>query len=114
MQPKSARYLRDILDCCEFNAENLQDRTLDDYIENRLLRQAIERNFEIIGEAAGRLSKTDPETAQGIRDIADIIAFRNVLIHGYDLVSHELVWKVVTEDHPPVLTAELRQLLGEH
>lgn len=62
MQPKSARYLRDILDCCEFIAENLQDRTLDDYVENRLLRQAIERNFEIIGEAAGRLSKTDPET----------------------------------------------------
>ncbi len=38
-------------------------KTLDGYRRERLLRQAIERNFEIIGEAMNRLAQHDPDTA---------------------------------------------------
>ena len=76
------------------------------------LRQAIERNFEIIGEAVKRLAQYDPEVAASIGDYPQIIAFRNVLIHGYDLVDHSLVWSVV-ENQLPVLLRDVEALLGQ-
>ncbi len=74
--------------------------------------QAIERNFEIIGEALGRLSQNDPGTASRVSEHERIIAFRNVLIHGYDLVDDELVWDTV-KNKLPALLAEVEALLDE-
>jgi len=71
--------------------------------KTRLLRQAIERNFEIIGEAIKRLSQHDPEIVARIGDHRQIIAFRNVLIHGYDLVDHALVWSTIEHQVPALL-----------
>jgi uncharacterized protein with HEPN domain len=70
------------------------------YRGDRLLRQAVERNFEIIGEAIGRLAKLDPATAAGIGQYQQIISFRNLLIHGYDLVEDAQVWDVIQRDVP--------------
>jgi|SRR5882757_1891314 len=80
MQPKSLKLLEDIRDVTA-------DKSLDQFRLDRILRQAIERNFEIIGEAIKRLAQLDQETATEIGDYRQIIAFRNVLIHGYDLRS---------------------------
>jgi uncharacterized protein with HEPN domain len=77
-----------------------------------MLRAAVERHFEIIGEAVNRLARHDPETARKVGDYARIIAFRNTLIHGYDLVNHAEVWKVVT-DHLPDLRERAERLLAE-
>ena len=60
MARKSPKLLEDIRDAAVFVRQACQDKTLDDYRQDRLLRQAIERNFEIIGEAVGRLAKIDP------------------------------------------------------
>jgi hypothetical protein len=57
-----------------------------------MLRAAVERQFEIIGEAVGNLSKIDPQSAERIRGYRRLIAFRNVLIHGYAEVDDQLVW----------------------
>ncbi len=76
-----------------------------------MLRQRVERNFEIIGEALRRLSQHDPATAQHMSSQAQIIAFRNRLIHGYDLIDHAVVWDVIQRD-VPVLIAEVVTLLG--
>ena len=51
--------------------------TLEQFRHDRLLRQAVERNFEIVGEAVRRLEKDDPGTAAAIADYRRIIAFRN-------------------------------------
>ncbi len=83
----------------------------DDYTRNRMLRQSVERNFEIIGEAIRRLAQRDPATAPRITGHARIIAFRNLLIHGYDLVDHRVVWEVIQRD-VPVLLAEVVALLA--
>ncbi len=86
------------------------DKTLEDYSgDRRLLRQTIERNFEIIGEAVGRLARNDLRTASRMSEHERIVAFRNVLIHGYDLVDDELVWDTI-ENKLPVLLAEVEAL----
>ena len=59
MWPKTPKLLEDIRDATAFIRETVQGRTLDDYQRDRLLRQAIERNFEIIGEAIHRLTQHD-------------------------------------------------------
>lgn len=88
MRPeRTLKTLEDIRDAAAFILESAGSGSGEDYFRNRLLRQAVERNFEIIGEAMGRLAHEDPETAKRIGDYERIIAFRNVLIHGYDLVK---------------------------
>ncbi len=70
------------------------------YHEDEMLRSAVERRFEILGEALGRLAKTSPELASSIPDLKDAVAFRNLLIHGYASVEDDLVWRTITEDLP--------------
>lgn len=113
MQPKTPKLLEDIRDAAAFVREAVQGRTLDDYGSERMLRQAIERNFEIIGEALNRLAQHDPDTVARISKYRQIIDFRNVLSHGYDLVNHRLVWSAIQEELP-VLLAEVETLLASH
>ncbi len=113
MRPeRTPKTLEDIRDAASFVLEVTKGRTLEEYSGDRLLRQAIERNFEIIGEAMGRLSRNDPETASRVGEHKRIIAFRNVLIHGYDLVDDELVWDTI-KNKLPMLLAEVEALLDE-
>jgi uncharacterized protein with HEPN domain len=65
-----------------------------DYKENSMLRAAVERKFEIIGEALSKLSKADSAIASQIGEHARIIAFRNILIHGYAEIDDRLVWDI--------------------
>lgn len=112
MQPKALKWLDDIRRSAEFILAATRSKALADYRQDALLRAAVERHFEIIGEAMGRLARDDPETAELIADYPRIIAFRNVLIHGYDLVDHAEVWNVVRE-HLPRLLKQVRGLLPE-
>jgi len=77
-----------------------------------MLRAATERQFEIIGEALAQLAKRDPAVATGITDYRQIIAFRNILIHGYAEIDDRLVWDIV-ETKLPKLRADVGDLLKE-
>jgi uncharacterized protein with HEPN domain len=66
------------------------------------LRSAVERQFEIVGEALAQLARLDVAMSARIPDIRAIIAFRNALIHGYALVDRARVWRVVQENLPPL------------
>jgi uncharacterized protein with HEPN domain len=111
MERKSPKLLEDIRDAVAFIREVTASKTLDDYRRDRLLRQAVERNFEIIGEAVTRLVKIDPATAAKIGAYQQIIAFRNVLIHGYDLIDEAQVWEVIGQNLP-TLESEVSALLA--
>jgi uncharacterized protein with HEPN domain len=63
-------------------AEFVQGRSFDDYLADRLLRSAVERQLEIVGEALNRLAKEVPALAARIPDLRPAIAARNVLIEG--------------------------------
>jgi uncharacterized protein with HEPN domain len=75
-----------------------------------MLRAAVERQFEIIGEAFAGPRRVDPGLAAGIPDLARVIAFRNVLIHAYATVDDRLVWDVAERELPALRTA-IAQLL---
>ena len=112
MHARSSKLLEDIRDAAAFVGEVMQGRTLAQYSADRLLRQAVERNFEIIGEAVRRLAQVDPACAEGIAQVPQIIAFRNILIHGYDLVDHALVWSTV-QTQLPALLRDVQALLAQ-
>ena len=73
-------------------------------------RSAVERQFGIIGEALSRLSRDHAEVAAEIPDRARIIAFRNILIHGYAAVDDQIVWGVVEAYLEQLRTAVQRLL----
>ena len=94
------KYLYDIQQACGLLSEFTAGTTLDDYTANAMLRSAVERQFEIIGEALNQMLRRDPTLTPRISDYQRIIAFRNRLIHGYADIDHEVVWGILTRNLP--------------
>jgi uncharacterized protein with HEPN domain len=78
----------------------------DAFMRERLVQDAVIRNFEVIGEAAGRLSPALRSHADSVW--SKVIAFRNRLIHGYWSVDLLLVWDVVENDLPRLKSEVVR------
>jgi uncharacterized protein with HEPN domain len=100
MRLEVCKHLEDVRQAVELILQFAAGESLEDYRSDALLRSAVERQFEIIGEALNRLDKTDPSTADLISEKKQTIAFRNILIHGYDMVDSQVVWNVVKGDLP--------------
>lgn len=82
------------------------------YAASELVHSAVERKFEVIGEALNQLSKARPDIAAKIPAVPQIVAFRNQLIHGYARVDHATVWGVVQHALPELREA-VDQLLSD-
>jgi uncharacterized protein with HEPN domain len=104
--------LADALDAARSIEHFRRDLDLDGFRADDLVRAAVERKLEIVGEALNRLSREEPELAQRIPDIGRIVGFRNVLAHGYDVVDDEIVWDAITIDLPE-LTTRVEAMLAE-
>jgi len=100
MQRDPRAYLWDAREAAAAILEFVAGKTFEDYSSDRLLRSAVERQFEIIGEALNQLCKIEPQWADRIPDVPQIIAFRNVLIHGYASVNDLTVWRTIDESLP--------------
>jgi uncharacterized protein with HEPN domain len=79
--------------------------SFDAFATSPLIHSAVERKFEIIGEALNQLSKSAPDIAKQIPELERIVAFRNLLIHGYAIVDHRRVWEIVQTDLPKLRAA---------
>ncbi|HWI05000.1 MAG TPA: HepT-like ribonuclease domain-containing protein [Acidimicrobiales bacterium] len=102
--PRDPRaYLWDARRAVAFVVEFIAERSWADYEADVLLRSAVERQFEILGEALGQLGRHAPELAAQVPDRTRIVAFRNLLIHGYAAIDDRLVWEVATERTAPLL-----------
>lgn len=75
----------------------LGDTPFESYRDDEVLRSAVERQFEIMGEALRRLRDIDPETAALVPEVKRIVGMRNVLAHGYAVVNDHVVWETATE-----------------
>jgi uncharacterized protein with HEPN domain len=76
----------------------------DGYMTNELVQSAVERKFEVIGEALNQLAKANASIAARIPDLTQIVAFRNQLIHGYATVRARTVWNVAQTSLPALMT----------
>jgi uncharacterized protein with HEPN domain len=109
-------YLWDAKESADAIVEFVGGRTLNDYLADRMLRSAVERRFEIIGEALRQLEKTAPALASRLPELSQAIAFRNILIHGYTVIDDRIVWRTIQESLPVLrerLTVLLAQLEGD-
>jgi uncharacterized protein with HEPN domain len=73
-----------------------------------MLRRAIEREFEIIGEAMNRIDKLYPNIM--IASKKQIISMRNRVIHGYDKIDDEIIWGTIVR-HLPKLKIDINELM---
>ena len=104
-------YLWDALKAAQAVQSFLRGRTYEAFVEDALLRSAVERQLEIIGEALSQLAKVDPQIADNVPELRRIIAFRNILVHGYAAIDYATVWRLI-EDKLPELQSNLTMLLG--
>ncbi len=82
----------------------VQGKTRTDLDTDRLLNLALVRLLEIIGEAANRISEEEQARHAEI-PWPQIVSLRNRLIHGYDSVDFDILWQIVVEDLPPLITS---------
>jgi uncharacterized protein with HEPN domain len=112
METRAKKLLFDVLTSGRCILQWCSGRTFAEYEKDRQFRRSVEREFEIIGEALGRLQQADPAVAGRIDELHRIISFRNRIIHGYDTIDDAAVWGVAESDLPR-LVAEVEALLEE-
>lgn len=109
MQRSCEMYLLDISNSINSIYEFLgEERNFNNYESNKLLRRAVERELEIIGEAVNRILKVDPEI--NISNSRRIVNLRNWVIHSYDNVDNIIIWGIIDKDLP-LLKKQVLELL---
>lgn len=109
MELEIKKYLFDIHESIDSIEKYLgEKRDFKVYMADKMLRRAVEREFEIIGEAMGRIEKLD--SSLNISSKKQIISMRNRVIHGYDKIDNEIIWGTIVR-HLPTLKKEIESLL---
>ena len=103
--------LEDIREAAQYIVGYVRGKTMEDYLDDAMLRHSVERNFAIIGEAVRGLLRSSPEIAAQFEHASQIAAFRNRLVHDYRSVDHHLVWGF-TQKYLPRLLAKVEALLA--
>ena len=111
MHADARKLLWDAQKSAERVARFTSGKSFADYGQDELLRSAVERQLEIVGEALSRLRRIDPTTAATIRDIDRIVGFRNIVVHGYATLDDRIVWGII-ESHLQALRSQLDALIG--
>ena len=112
MKPKIRSHLSDIREAANLIIDHTAEISFEQYEENEMLRFAIERQFEIIGEATRRLADDDQAIAEKITGYQTIIGLRNRIAHEYDTIANGTVWNII-QNNLPLLLTEVTTLLKD-
>ena len=112
MSERLPKHLDDALYAARLARRFLDGRVLADYLSDEMLRSAVERQVEIVGEACRRALDDAPELRGRLPESAKAIAMRNRLAHGYDTVDDALVFATVMKSFPPLIEGLERELAG--
>ena len=112
MQTEIRQHLCDIRDAAKLILDSTVEISFEQYEENQLLRSAVERQFEIIGEATRRLANDNRFIAEKITGYQTIIGLRNRIAHEYDNIANPTVWNII-QNNLPTLLNEINTLLKD-
>jgi uncharacterized protein with HEPN domain len=112
MQRDRRAFLWDVREAAQAILSFTAGLDVKDYVGNEMVQAAVERKFEVIGEALNQLAKLDAAMAARIPDVPQVVAFRNQLIHGYATINPDTVWNIVQNALPGLLSA-VQALLDE-
>lgn len=111
MHPKVIESLEDILTHSQYIIDDTTGMTYEQFLENRTVRQAVERNLEVIGIAAVRIRDTDPDFYDDFESLRPAVAVRNRLAHGYDDdIDHWTLWGIIGSSLPTLMEQVGQQL----
>ena len=100
MRRDAQGYLWDAIQAAETVLRYTAGKALDDVLEDIVLTGFIERQMITLGEALNQLSNAFPDVGSEITELAEVVAFRNILVHGYRDLDWVQVWGVVQRDLP--------------
>jgi uncharacterized protein with HEPN domain len=105
MQRDPAAYLWDVQFACRNVLDFVREASAERLASDIFLRSAVERQLQNMGEALSQLARIDRALAEQVPEHRQIVAFRNVLVHGYATLDQRVVWRVICNDVPALLTA---------
>ncbi len=100
--------LRHMQDSAKEAVELIQGKSRSDLDTNRVLSLALVRLLEVLGEAANRVTTPTRQQNPNI-PWSQIVSLRHRLIHGYDTINLDILWKILTDDLPPLI-AQLEKI----
>ena len=112
MKRKPTAFLWDILEACDAIATFTNGADVQRYEADLLMRSAVERQLQNMGEALSQLSKIDLPLAERVPRWRKLIGFRNILVHGYAGLDDAEVWRVLQENMP-TLRASIGDILKD-
>jgi uncharacterized protein with HEPN domain len=104
--------LEDVIESCDRIEQYVMDINYDDFISNTLIKDAVERNIEIIGEACNKLP-INFQTSHPEVDWQKPIGMRNRLIHGYFAVDVPMLWNTIVTIIP-IFKQQIKKLIIEN
>ena len=103
MSERLHKHLLDAADAAQAVLDFLGDTDAPGYAASHLLRSAVERQLTVLGEAARRALDESPVLRAQLPDLAFAVGLRNRLVHGYDVVDHDIVYDTVRNDLPSLV-----------
>ena len=110
MQHDPLVFVEDAIEACKLIVQFTDGMAEHTFYTDLKTKAAVERKLEIIGEALNRIKKTDINILSNINDWKEIIGFRNVIAHGYDVVDDEIIWDSI-KNNIPILLKQLNNIL---
>ena len=105
MRPETAAALFDMFRATERILEATRERSFQEFADDWFFQSAIERQFEVLGEALVRVRELERPVFDVIPDAARIVGLRNIIAHGYDQVDPSVLWSVADEHLAPLRSA---------
>lgn len=112
MQPDSGLHLWDATVAARLVRDFTSGRTATEFTQDLIIRSAVERQLEILGEALNRLRREDMAAAARVPSLDEIVGMRNIIAHEYGSIDYEIVWIAATIEVPALIPV-LEELVQE-
>lgn len=103
MQPEAGAHLWDAAEAAKLVHEFAGSTSEDEFTSDLIVRSAVERQLEVLGEALKRLRRDDAPTSARVPGVDKIIGMRNIIAHEYGHIDYEVVWRAATTSVPALI-----------